>query len=305
MKKETLLQMAQGFALIATALEDEANNDKFTPATEPAADVPVTNEPDNPPAEEEDGYSIAELKAKKVTELKKIAEEMGAEYPDKVKKDDLIDIIMEFEVDEEEEEDDAAGAEDEADVTEEVEDGEDEDGEDEDEEGIDLEELSLKELKSLAKENGISFPKNVKAGELRDIIEEELSEEDGEDEDEGEEEEELSLEDLDEMNLKELKALADEYEVEYPKVVKAPKLREILAEELFEGEDDTEDDSTELDEEDLAEQFGLNEMSVEELAEILTEHGIKAKGKKQALISKVLDAIEEGIIELEDEEEGE
>lgn len=44
-------------------------------------------------------------------------------------------------------------------------------------------------------------------------------------------------------------------------------------------------------------------MSVEELADILAEVGISTKGKKQSLIAKVLKAVEEGKIELADEED--
>lgn len=42
-------------------------------------------------------------------------------------------------------------------------------------------------------------------------------------------------------------------------------------------------------------------MTIEELADILAEHDLSTKGKKQALIDRIVKAVEEGEIELSDE----
>lgn len=64
---------------------------------------------------------------------------------------------------------------------------------------------------------------------------------------------------------------------------------------------DTEDGDNEPD--NIADEYGLNDMSVEELAEICTDNGLSAKGKKQALIDRIVKGIEDGVIEFEDDEE--
>ena len=301
MKKENLLQIAQGFALIATAYEAEAlgadvsNVVADKPAVSnkaPKKEAPVVDAVED----EEEGYSLAELKAMKLPELKQLADDNGIEYGSKVKKDDLIDLIMDEEDDVSEVE-----AEEEAEPEEEEVDGEELTAED-------LEDMKLSELKELAEEYDVEYAKGTKAPALRAILIEALfsddEEEEAEVEEEGDEEgDELTPEDLEDMTLKELKELATEYEVEFPKVVKAPKLREILIEALWsDDEEEEEEDGTDLDEVDYAEQLGLNDMDVEELTELLVSHGIKAKGKKQALIARVVEAIEEGVIEVEDEE---
>jgi hypothetical protein len=206
------------------------------------------------------------------------------------------------------------------------------------EEGIDLEALSLKELKSLADEHDIEYPKGVKKAALIDIISEALV--DGENEEEAEEEtveeaeeevaeeeEELSTVietedgdvDLAEMNVKQLKAFAEEYGLEVSAKKKDGLIAEIL-EQLYadseEGEEEEpsdeeleeieeEEEEAEDDGEDVAEQLGLNDMEVEELAEILSENGLSTKGKKQALVDRIVRAIEDGTIEVEGEDEGE
>lgn len=78
-------------------------------------------------------------------------------------------------------------------------------------------------------------------------------------------------------------------------------------EEVIETDDEQEDDvevGDEVEEVDLEE--ALKDYSVEELAEMLAEAGLSTKGKKQALIAKVIKAVEEGKIEFgEDDEEDE
>ena len=127
--------------------------------------------------------------------------------------------------------------------------------------------------------------------------------------------------DLEEMTLKELKQFAEDYGLEVTSKTKNGIIEEILdqlygeeededdVEEVEDDVDDVEEDSEEDDdegeEEDLAEMYGLNELSLEELAEICAEHGLSTKGKRQALIDRIIRGIKDGTIEVEDEEEGE
>lgn len=126
--------------------------------------------------------------------------------------------------------------------------------------------------------------------------------------------------DLEEMTLKELKQFAEDYGLEVTSKTKKGIIEEILnqlydeveeeveddVEEVEAVEEDVEDDSEDgEDEEDVAEMYGLNEMSLEELAEICAEHGLSTKGKRQALIDRIVRGIKDGTIEVEDEEEGE
>lgn len=122
-------------------------------------------------------------------------------------------------------------------------------------------------------------------------------------------------EDLNSKTLKELKDLAKELGVStkgskstiigrileaqdnVEEVVEEPEENILTEEEVEEFEEATET----VEENPLEAQ--LNEMSVEELADILAEVGISTKGKKQSLIAKVLKAVEEGKIELADEED--
>lgn len=122
-------------------------------------------------------------------------------------------------------------------------------------------------------------------------------------------------EDLNSKTLKELKDLAKELGVStkgskstiigrileaqdtVEEVVEEPKENILTEEEVEEFEEATETG------EDNPLEAQLNEMSVEELADILAEVGISTKGKKQSLIAKVLKAVEEGKIELADEED--
>lgn len=122
-------------------------------------------------------------------------------------------------------------------------------------------------------------------------------------------------EDLNSKTLKELKDLAKELGVSTKgskstiigRILEAQDNVEEVVEEtkeniLTEEEIEEFEEATETGEENPLE-AQLNEMSVEELADILAEVGISTKGKKQSLIAKVLKAVEEGKIELADEEE--
>lgn len=133
---------------------------------------------------------------------------------------------------------------------------------------------------------------------------------------ETEEEITSNLDILNGMTLKELKELAKELEVSTKgsksaiigRIVEAQEqqVEELDQEESVEEvvEETTEDEVEETEEtvvNELEEQ--LQAMDVEDLADILSEAGISAKGKKQALVAKVLQAVEEGKIELATEED--
>ena len=124
--------------------------------------------------------------------------------------------------------------------------------------------------------------------------------------------------DLEEMSVKELKQFTEEYGLEVTAKTKKGIIEEILdqiygeeededdVEEVEDDVEDVEEDSEEDDgesDEDLAELYGLNELSLEELAEICAEYGLSTKGKRQALIDRIVRGIKDGTIEVGDEEE--
>ena len=84
--------------------------------------------------------------------------------------------------------------------------------------------------------------------------------------------------------------------------------------EDVEDEDDTDEDDGEEedveeepldDEESLAEEIEerVSEMETEEIADLLVEAGISAKGKRQALINKLIKAVQDGVIAINGEDE--
>lgn len=184
--------------------------------------------------------------------------------------------------------------------------------------------------KEVTKEEASVEPQEEDVKEVdEDVAEENESDEEDEsvDEEEVAEEEErstiITIEtedgdeeiDLEEMTLKELKQFVEDYGLEVTSKTKKGIIEEIL-DQLYDGEEadeeeveddveDVEEDSEDDDEEDLAEMYGLNELSLEELAEICAEHGLSTKGKRQALIDRIVRGIKDGTIEVEDEEEGE
>lgn len=94
-------------------------------------------------------------------------------------------------------------------------------------------------------------------------------------------------------------AMADDEEEATPEVVEAQP-EEVTQEEVVEEvEEATPNTLYSKVERELA------EYSVEELAEILESVGISPKGKRQALLSKICDAVEEGLLEFDTEEDAE
>ncbi|MBO8161124.1 MAG: hypothetical protein H0Z24_05760 [Thermosipho sp. (in: Bacteria)] len=96
-----------------------------------------------------------------------------------------------------------------------------------------------------------------------------------------------------------------ELEPELQEVVEENEVEEESTEEPEENEVEIEEDSEE--EETLYEKVEreLADYTLEELAEILESVGKSPKGKRQALIAKIVDAIEEGLLEFDSEDEEE
>lgn len=303
---ENLLQVV--LETPATPVIEEKKTGKPTPKKETVKETPAPVEEVEETEEDEEGLDLDSMTLK---ELKELADTNEIEYPKGVKKPALIDLIAEALIDNAEEVDE-----------EEV---EETDGEEEGELTLeDLAEMSLKELKEIADENEVEYPKAVKKPALLKILEETFfaEEEEGEEEEveeaEETEEEEVSTVietedgevDLADLNVKELKKFAKDYELEITAKSKDGIIAEILEQiyaedEEAEEEADEQEEEAEDDGEDVAEQLGLNDMELEELAEILEENGLSTKGKKQALIDRIVRAVEDGTIEIDEEEAGE
>lgn len=65
-------------------------------------------------------------------------------------------------------------------------------------------------------------------------------------------------------------------------------------------EEDDEEQEEEVEDDDLRAE--LAELDTKELADILSEAGLSVKGKKEALITRIIKAVEDGLIEFEEEE---
>ena len=146
----------------------------------------------------------------------------------------------------------------------------------------DLEDMSYNDLKKLCKELGIPA-----IGSRAEIVEKILSGDTSETEDEEVEEAPAP------KKTRGKTATASK---------KAPAKEEVIEED---DDDEDEEDSDEESEEttlDLVKE-ATEDMSDEDIANLLVENGISAKGKRQALIDKLVKAIDEGIISFEDDED--
>lgn len=146
------------------------------------------------------------------------------------------------------------------------------------------------------------------------------------------EEQEEAVEDLSNMTIQQLRALAktnglstkgtkkdliaritdsetteEQPEEEVIEEVQEPEVVEEIVEEEVEVEDDQDEDEDveEIEDEELDQmeiiQAELEAMSLTELQEILESVDLSTKGKKQALISRILEAVEDGVLEFEEE----
>ena len=138
-------------------------------------------------------------------------------------------------------------------------------------EEVDLGSMKLKELREYAEELGLNS--KGKRAEVEDRIREFLENEDTEeDEDLGEE--------------------PEEEESEEP--------------EIEENEDSEEAEDDEVEDETYAKVMQyVNEASDDELRETLEELGLSSKGKREALVEKIYQAVKDGLFEFEDEEPSE
>ena len=165
------------------------------------------------------------------------------------------------------------------------------------------------------------------AEESKDVADKQEDEEaDSGDDDENREE---FVEFLESLETDELIEIAEQSGIKVDKKVVKANLIEELVEDLdklvealealgYYDEEDEEEGEDEIveateeetgDEEDervkIVEEYGLDEYTVEELADICAEFELSTKGKKQALIDRIVKGIMDGTIEFEDEEEAE
>ena len=154
---------------------------------------------------------------------------------------------------------------------------------------LNLDDMTYNELKKFAKDNGLSAVGDRKT--LIKRIEENLLNKPAEVEEAEEETEE-------------------EVPVKKSAPVKAKKAPVKKAEPVEEVEEEPEqaeevEEEVEDDEEELVSSIeeALEEMTDEEIKDLLVENGIKAKGKRQALIDAVIRGVKEGKIEFADEDE--
>lgn len=148
-------------------------------------------------------------------------------------------------------------------------------------EEVDLGSMKLKELREYAEELGLNS--KGKRAEVEERIREFLAnQEDSEDEDLGEEpEEETETEDEE----------SEEPEIEEN-------------EDSEEDEDSEEAEDDEVEDETYAKVMQyVNEASDDELRETLEELGLSSKGKREALVEKIYQAVKDGLFEFEEEDE--
>lgn len=138
-------------------------------------------------------------------------------------------------------------------------------------EDVDLGSMKLKELREYAEELGLNS--KGKRAEVEDRIREFLdNQEDSEDE-----------------------------EVEEPEVEEEPEIEE---NEDSEEDEDSEEAEDEVEDETYAKVMQyVNEASDDELRETLEELGLSSKGKREALVEKIYQAVKDGLFEFEEEEE--
>ena len=144
-------------------------------------------------------------------------------------------------------------------------------------EEVDLGSMKLKELREYAEELGLNS--KGKRAEVEDRIREFLdNQEDSEDE-----------------------------EVEEPEVEEESEEPEIEENEDSEEDEDSEEaEDDEVEDETYAKVMQyVNEASDDELRETLEELGLSSKGKREALVEKIYQAVKDGLFEFEDEEPSE
>ena len=151
-----------------------------------------------------------------------------------------------------------------------------------------LDEMKYNDLKKLAKDLGVSA-KGDRETIIDAILEADVTTDIG--------------------NTSDVDETADEEESK-PSKKTSTKKTPAKSSKKSEPEEDDIDDEPEVDEDELdeiAEKVHeiVDGMETEEIANILSEVGISPKGKRQALIDKIIDAVANGVLSLEDDEDGE
>ena len=147
-------------------------------------------------------------------------------------------------------------------------------------EDVDLGSMKLKELREYAEELGLNS--KGKRAEVEERIREFLdNQEDSEDE---------------EVEEPEVEEESEEPEIE------EPEIEENEDSEEYEDSEEAEDDKVEDETYAKVMQY-VNESSDDELRETLEELGLSSKGKREALIEKIYQAVKDGLFEFEEDEE--
>ena len=112
---------------------------------------------------------------------------------------------------------------------------------------------------------------------------------------------ELTEEVLGELSYNNLKKLAKEMGIP------ARGSRDEITRKILAGVTDAEEEEVEEEEDPIVEQVNeaVADMSDEDILDILAEVGVKARGKRQALISAVIKAVNDGKISLDDDDDDE
>lgn len=225
--------------LVTEYNEEHGKTGVKSPVNKSASKAPEPDEDD-----EEQTYTLEEIHAMKIVDLRNLAVELGLEAQ-KVK----ADIIAELQeggyiVDEDEDEDDDEADDDE--VEDEVEDDEDDEEDDEGYSREELEDMTLAQLRKVAREAGLEFEKGADQDTLIELILGEDDEDEGDEDDDEEadedddsddsddsdddEEEEITEEEIRKMPLKELQGLAKELEIKVtvPRTVKTDAAKKKL-----------------------------------------------------------------------------
>lgn len=155
-----------------------------------------------------------------------------------------------------------------------------------------LSSMSYNEIKKLAKELGISA-----VGNRKELVKKILANDSTAESAEVEDDEVVEQP----KTVKKTKKVENEKESKsFKKTVSKPKVEEPVEDE-DDGEDDVEDEALEDTTESRVIE-ATEEMSDDELRELLEDVGVSSKGKRQALITKLVTAVEDGLIELDGEE---
>lgn len=262
-----------------------SSDDKEVVSKDKTAPKKDTKKDDKAPVEEVKAEDSNDYESMSINEVRALAKSKGLKASGK--KDDIIARLLEAEGVVADDEEDEEVVEDTVDTTDENEDEEveaDEEEESEEDYREALEELELADIKAIAKELKIKVTSKSKKTALIESLLEKDEEELEEaliklgylEEDDSEEDEDV--EDTDEDS--------DDEE---------------------EDEDDEDSEDDEEEEESIQEQVEeyFEEYSDKELKEVLEEAGKSTKGKRQALLARIVDAVEEGLISLEEDDEDE